>query len=274
MPGSPETRTKARVPFCIARRHVCNRCHSARRPTSGGPCTISLADRRGQSRRVVRRAATRTARVVSCLGATPELALEDGHARVVGAQRTSALPEFDVEAHQAPIRGLVERIDLDELLCPSDGRGCVALRLRRCRRVLEQPYLGLAQPLALGLDPILVAPGEQVTGVQRDRPFQRSTRLAPICLGGGLVEVEHIDACRCVETPSHGCPVDLQERVRLRRARRRLKRAWRRLVCAWRSDESGQNRKAICWRRTARADAGSARPAATAADPRRTRRAI
>ena len=145
-------------------------------------------------------------------------------ARARGQRRTSdrraapaGAPEIDVEPHQAA----------DRLASCSGSRwiSCCAQRIAGSPRRLAHSHrsdscssmrtCAWRNRSRSGSDPILVAargaghrsttrpPAPAPPGRDRGR------------LGGGLVEVDHVDAGRRVETPSHGGAVGAQERVRL-----------------------------------------------------------
>lgn len=108
-----------------------------------------------------------------------QLAVQRGHAVLVLAQRRLAPPGLRVEPHERAVHGLLQRVDGEQAPGGLDGVVDAAGRPAEAEQTGERLQGNLAQPLALGQQPLLERrlrdrePGEEVAAVQGPDPLER-----------------------------------------------------------------------------------------------------
>jgi hypothetical protein len=123
-----------------------------------------------------------------------------------------------VEAHQSPARSLVEGVVIQKPPRPGDRSPIVAPELQQLGEPLGPSDEDLAQPIALGRDPVVVAVGKQIARVEAECVLQRPAFIGllpglPGHFGSRdpLLELGHVERGGSVASPAHDSSVDLQE---------------------------------------------------------------
>ena len=144
-----------------------------------------------------------------------ELPLERPRAFVVHPQGPHPPARPRVQQHQPARAGLVERVELQQLLRVADGRGAVAPLVGQVGEPAEHRPVALPETLAVRLHPVVVAVGQEVAPVERPRPLQHLGVAARLGRSGGVLELDDVHDGRSIRHPLHRPRTDLKEPVRL-----------------------------------------------------------
>ncbi len=106
-----------------------------------------------------------------------------------------------MQAHDLPPHTFPQRILARQVLGMLDGLRIRPLFLQEVYQPLQRVAVGLRQALAIGCDPIVVAFGQEITRIARDRRLQR---LGGIGLLDGVLEAVHVKTERGIGAPLHG----------------------------------------------------------------------
>jgi hypothetical protein len=102
---------------------------------------------------------------------------------MVDTQRTRSVPPRVVQPHEQTVRLLVERVMAQQTLAVDDCLGKVFAHFEALDEALKGCDVALAQSLALGEEPLIIAGGKQVLRVERDGRLEADeVILAPLTL--------------------------------------------------------------------------------------------
>ncbi len=222
MPASPRISTSFEGPSATPFHASSRDAHSLRRPISGwvaeavrgAPVGAGRVGRRGsvaRRRRIecqesfVRRARLR-------VGFDAELAAEVRHGCVVRLQPRRPIAGRGSDPHQRPVGGLLDRVELDQ---PAQELHRAAI-LAPLLEVRDEPLRGLEleplEPLAVGLDPVVVAGRQERSVVQPQRLLEgRGVARAPAL--DGRLEICDVEAERLIGSPLDGPALEHDEAV-------------------------------------------------------------